>query len=208
MGQGSTVVEGEKVYWVRYVTWFTTTPLLLLQLCRLVHARQSVVTSLVIANQFMIATGLAPSCRGAAELGVVRHQLGGLRLHPPHARRRPHARGRGPPRRRARALPAPARRQRRHLDRLPRGVGARHQGVRGDLAGHADRGLRAPRHREQGWASGCSCSPGPGRSSGAAPSPGWRGGAPRRAVRPRARRRAGARQRRRALSRRGRRPRS
>jgi bacteriorhodopsin len=64
MGQGSTVVEGEKVYWVRYVTWFTTTPLLLLQLCRLVHARQSVVLGLVLGNQFMIATGLAAELSG------------------------------------------------------------------------------------------------------------------------------------------------
>jgi bacteriorhodopsin len=64
MGQGSTVVEGEKVYWVRYITWFTTTPLLLLQLCRLVHARQSVVTSLLVANQFMIGTGLAAELSG------------------------------------------------------------------------------------------------------------------------------------------------
>jgi bacteriorhodopsin len=58
MGQGSTTVEGEKVYWIRYVTWFTTTPLLLNQLARLVHARGSVVWSLILANQFMIATGL------------------------------------------------------------------------------------------------------------------------------------------------------
>ena len=64
MGQGSTIVEGEKVYWVRYLTWFTTTPLLLLQLCRLVHARQSVVTSLLVANQFMIGTGLAAELSG------------------------------------------------------------------------------------------------------------------------------------------------
>lgn len=64
MGQGSAVVEGEKVYWVRYVTWFTTTPLLLLQLCRLVHARQSVVLGLLISNQFMIGTGLAAELSG------------------------------------------------------------------------------------------------------------------------------------------------
>ena len=57
MGQGSTTVEGEKVWWLRYVTWFATTPLLLNQLARLVHARGSVVWSLVLANQFMIATG-------------------------------------------------------------------------------------------------------------------------------------------------------
>jgi bacteriorhodopsin len=59
MRQGSTVIDGEKVTWVRYVTWFTTTPLLLLQLCRLVHARQAVVVGLLLSNQFMIATGLA-----------------------------------------------------------------------------------------------------------------------------------------------------
>ena len=58
MGQGSTTVEGEKVTWLRYVTWFTTTPLLLNQLARLVHARGSVVWSLLLSNQFMIGTGL------------------------------------------------------------------------------------------------------------------------------------------------------
>lgn len=57
MGQGSTTVAGERVFWIRYVTWFTTTPLLLNQLARLVHARGSVVWSLLLANQFMIATG-------------------------------------------------------------------------------------------------------------------------------------------------------
>jgi bacteriorhodopsin len=64
MRQGTTMVEGEKVVWVRYVTWFTTTPLLLLQLCRLVHARQSVVLGLLVSNQFMIATGLAAELSG------------------------------------------------------------------------------------------------------------------------------------------------
>lgn len=65
MRQGSVVVDGEKVTWVRYLTWFTTTPLLLLQLCRLVHARQSVVLGLLVSNQFMIATGLAAELSGA-----------------------------------------------------------------------------------------------------------------------------------------------
>ena len=64
MKQGSTVIGGEKVTWVRYVTWFTTTPMLLLQLCRLVHARQSVVVGLLLSNQFMIATGLAAELSG------------------------------------------------------------------------------------------------------------------------------------------------
>jgi bacteriorhodopsin len=69
MRQGATVVEGEKVVWVRYVTWFTTTPLLLLQLCRLVHARQSVVLGLLVSNQFMIATGLAAELSGRRATG-------------------------------------------------------------------------------------------------------------------------------------------
>jgi bacteriorhodopsin len=65
MGQGSATVDGEKVTWIRYVTWFTTTPLLLNQLCRLVHARQSVVFGLLVSNQFMIGTGLAAELSGA-----------------------------------------------------------------------------------------------------------------------------------------------
>ena len=65
MGQGATTVEGETVWWIRYVTWFTTTPLLLNQLARLVHARGSVVWGLVLSNQFMIATGLVAELSGA-----------------------------------------------------------------------------------------------------------------------------------------------
>jgi hypothetical protein len=141
MRQGTTMVEGEKVVWVRYVTWFTTTPLLLLQLCRLVHARQSVVLGLLVSNQFMIADGAGRRAVGdAAQLGVVRDQLGGLRVHPAHPARRPHARGPRPPGRRADALPPPARREHRDLDRLPDRLGARHQGLRDHLARRADAG--------------------------------------------------------------------
>jgi bacteriorhodopsin len=62
LGQGVTEVEGRRVYWIRYVTWFTTTPLLLNQIARVVHARQSVKISLILSDLFMIATG------GIAEL--------------------------------------------------------------------------------------------------------------------------------------------
>lgn len=62
LGQGVTKVEGRDVYYVRYITWFTTTPLLLNQLARLVRARPSLLISLVLADMFMIATG------GVAEL--------------------------------------------------------------------------------------------------------------------------------------------
>ena len=63
MGQGSTTTaDGRQVFWIRYVTWFTTTPLLLNQIARLVHAPQSAKLSLILADLFMIATG------GVAEL--------------------------------------------------------------------------------------------------------------------------------------------
>ena len=58
MGQGTTTVEdGRQVTWIRYVTWFTTTPLLLNQIARVVHAPPSAALSLVLADLFMIATG-------------------------------------------------------------------------------------------------------------------------------------------------------
>jgi sensory rhodopsin len=62
LGQGKTEVDGRTVYYVRYITWFTTTPLLLNQLVRLVRGRPSLLLSLILADMFMIATG------GVAEL--------------------------------------------------------------------------------------------------------------------------------------------
>ena len=61
-GQGISEIDGRKVSWIKYVTWFTTTPLLLNQLCRLVRAPTSLIVSLLFADMFMIATG------GVAEL--------------------------------------------------------------------------------------------------------------------------------------------
>lgn len=59
---GRVEIDGRQVYWIRYVTWFLTTPLLLNQIARLVLANQGVKTSLWFADMFMIATG------GLAEL--------------------------------------------------------------------------------------------------------------------------------------------
>lgn len=59
---GRTEIEGRPVYWIRYVTWFLTTPLLLNQIARLVQAGPALKTSLWFADMFMIATG------GVAEL--------------------------------------------------------------------------------------------------------------------------------------------
>jgi sensory rhodopsin len=41
LGQGFSVIDGRPTFWARYITWFTSTPLLIL----------------IGANQFMIATG-------------------------------------------------------------------------------------------------------------------------------------------------------
>ncbi|OZC04119.1 bacteriorhodopsin [Rubricoccus marinus] len=57
-GFGSYVsADGTKTTWVRYVTWFTSTPLLLLALTYLGRSSMPLVASLLGANAFMIATG-------------------------------------------------------------------------------------------------------------------------------------------------------
>lgn len=57
LGQGVSVVYGRQTYWVRYITWFLSTPLLLLDLCFLGRSSLPVVGSLLLANAYMIATG-------------------------------------------------------------------------------------------------------------------------------------------------------
>lgn len=57
LGQGFSVVYGRPTFWVRYVTWFLSTPLLLLDLCFLGRNSLPVVGSLLGANAYMIATG-------------------------------------------------------------------------------------------------------------------------------------------------------
>ncbi len=57
-GFGSYVsADGTKTTWVRYITWFTSTPLLLLALTYLGRSSLPLVASLLGANAFMIATG-------------------------------------------------------------------------------------------------------------------------------------------------------
>jgi bacteriorhodopsin len=57
MGQGQGTFDGNTTYWVRYVTWFLSTPLLLLELSHLGKNRMATVGSLIGANAAMIATG-------------------------------------------------------------------------------------------------------------------------------------------------------
>lgn len=58
MGQGRGVFDGNETFWVRYITWFLSTPLLLLVLSHLGRNRISTVGALLGANAAMIATGL------------------------------------------------------------------------------------------------------------------------------------------------------
>jgi bacteriorhodopsin len=57
MGQGKGVFYGNETFWVRYVTWFLSTPLLLLVLSHLGRNRITTVGALIGANAAMIATG-------------------------------------------------------------------------------------------------------------------------------------------------------
>ncbi|MBD1912555.1 MULTISPECIES: microbial rhodopsin family protein [unclassified Leptolyngbya] len=59
MGQGQSEVYGRPTFWVRYVTWFMSTPLLLLDLAFLGRSTVAVTGSLLGANTYMILTGFA-----------------------------------------------------------------------------------------------------------------------------------------------------
>jgi bacteriorhodopsin len=57
LGQGQSVVYDRPTFWVRYVTWFLSTPLLLLDLAFLGSSSLPLTASLIGSNAFMIATG-------------------------------------------------------------------------------------------------------------------------------------------------------
>lgn len=57
LDQGVSEVYGRTTYWVRYVTWFLSTPLLLLDLAFLAGSSLTITSSLLGANAYMIATG-------------------------------------------------------------------------------------------------------------------------------------------------------
>ncbi len=57
MGQGKGIFYGNETFWVRYITWFLSTPLLLLVLSHLGRIQVSTAGSLIGANAAMIATG-------------------------------------------------------------------------------------------------------------------------------------------------------
>jgi sensory rhodopsin len=57
LGLGSQVIYERPTFWVRYLTWFCSTPLLLLDLAFLGGTDLSITGSLIGANAYMIATG-------------------------------------------------------------------------------------------------------------------------------------------------------
>lgn len=59
MGQGQSVVYDRPTFWVRFVTWFMSTPLLLLDLAFLARSSVAVTGSLLGANAYMILSGFA-----------------------------------------------------------------------------------------------------------------------------------------------------
>lgn len=57
LGQGFSVIHDRPTFWARYITWFTSTPLLILDLTFLGRSSIPLLSGLIGANQFMIATG-------------------------------------------------------------------------------------------------------------------------------------------------------
>jgi sensory rhodopsin len=57
LGLGSQVIYDRPTFWVRYVTWFCSTPLLILDLALLGRTNLPITGSLIGANAYMIATG-------------------------------------------------------------------------------------------------------------------------------------------------------
>lgn len=58
LGQGKSTIDGRSTFWVRYITWSLSTPLLILDLAFLGRSSLPLTASLLGADVFMIATGL------------------------------------------------------------------------------------------------------------------------------------------------------
>lgn len=71
LGQGRSVIEGRPTVWVRYITWFLSTPLLLLDLTFLGRTSLPITGSLLGANAYMIATGLVATISPDRPIGYI-----------------------------------------------------------------------------------------------------------------------------------------
>lgn len=58
IGQGTITVFGKDIAWARYLDWLVTTPLLMVDLCKLAHAPSAVMIMLVCIDIIMITGGI------------------------------------------------------------------------------------------------------------------------------------------------------
>lgn len=71
LGQGRSVIEGRPTVWVRYITWFLSTPLLILDLTFLGRTSLPITASLLGANAYMIATGFVATISADRRIGQI-----------------------------------------------------------------------------------------------------------------------------------------
>lgn len=71
LGQGKIVIEGRPTVWVRYVTWFLSTPLLILDLTFLGRTSLPITGSLLGANAYMIVTGFVATISANRSIGHI-----------------------------------------------------------------------------------------------------------------------------------------
>ena len=71
LGQGKTVIEGRPTVWVRYITWFLSTPLLIIDLTFLGRTSLPITGSLLGANAYMIVTGFVATISPNRSIGRI-----------------------------------------------------------------------------------------------------------------------------------------
>ena len=71
LGQGRSVIDGRPTVWVRYITWFLSTPLLLLDLTFLGKTSLPITGSLLGANAYMIVTGFVATISADRRIGHI-----------------------------------------------------------------------------------------------------------------------------------------
>ena len=71
LGQGRSVIEGRPTVWVRYITWFLSTPLLILDLTFLGRTSLPITGSLLGANAYMIVTGFVATISPNRSIGHI-----------------------------------------------------------------------------------------------------------------------------------------
>ena len=71
LGQGRSVIAGRPTVWVRYITWFLSTPLLIIDLTFLGKTSLPITASLLGANAYMIATGFVATISADRTVGYI-----------------------------------------------------------------------------------------------------------------------------------------